>query len=357
MQKPLPSAARILQQLNPRFWQSRTRLYNDPYCKLQSTEGNCSSSSAGHSCQSSWVDDWLRHYQGCRFTKLRAWFELCRSGVQFYCLEDIAAALNMSLQRLKPIYGPVLKFCYYDENCTKRVSQPNTAAVETLVQIPAVELSLAKIVQNRIVWALRDLADFSGGYPYGAIFRLMHYCALTVQTKPRATVKGPKAKPARPIMPFWQKTPDVEPLLSFGLSPIEFSLKGTRWLVVSRRFGNAVFLKRFTVPMNFAIGNLNDLTRWASAALDGAAIFGMSVRLLGRNHNIAGHRWAWEEIFFLLGDRPSRSAAQNRRCAGFCYRNSRIRSAKHNAEHNRSWRFSFWSAPCLQPQRSFCRVL
>jgi len=41
------------------------------------------------------------------------------AGLEFILLlEDIAAALNMPLQRLKPL-EPVLKFCYYDENRTK----------------------------------------------------------------------------------------------------------------------------------------------------------------------------------------------------------------------------------------------
>jgi len=65
----------------------------------------------------------------------------------------------MPLQRLKPL-EPVLKFCYYDENRT--MINPNTATVESLVQIPTVELSLLKaVVQNRILSGpYRDLADF-----------------------------------------------------------------------------------------------------------------------------------------------------------------------------------------------------
>lgn len=179
MRNWLPSAAKMCQQLNPQFLAIRTRLYNDPYYRLQSTEEIAVAAALGIQIdvnQAS-VDDWLR-LPGLSIHQARALVELCRSGVQFYCLEDIAAALNMPLQRLKPL-EPVLKFCYYDENCTKALINPNTATVECLMQIPTVELSLAKaVVQNRMLSGpYRDLADFQRrlSLPGAITTELMHY--------------------------------------------------------------------------------------------------------------------------------------------------------------------------------------
>ena len=123
------------------------------------------------------IDDWLR-LPGLSIHQARLLVELCRSGVQFYCLEDIAVALNLPLQRLEPLL-PVLKFCYYEEICTKALVNPNTATVESLVQIPSVELSLAKaVVQNRMTAGpYRDLADLQRrlSLPSHLTTQLMHY--------------------------------------------------------------------------------------------------------------------------------------------------------------------------------------
>ncbi len=138
------------------------RLQNDPYYRLQSTEEIAAAAALGiHiDVNQASVDDWLR-LPGLSIHQARSLVELCRAGVQFYCLEDIAAALSLPLQRLKPL-EPVLKFCYYDEICTAQLVNPNTATVEMLVQIPAVEPSLAQaVVQNRLLYGqYRHLADF-----------------------------------------------------------------------------------------------------------------------------------------------------------------------------------------------------
>jgi DNA uptake protein ComE-like DNA-binding protein len=84
-------------------------------------------------------------------------------GIQFCCIEDIAAALSIPVQRLKPLQS-ILSFCYYDGESlsTPQPINPNTASVEQLTKIPAVDLFLARaIVQNRLDGgAYRNLADF-----------------------------------------------------------------------------------------------------------------------------------------------------------------------------------------------------
>jgi DNA uptake protein ComE-like DNA-binding protein len=180
MQNWLPSVARLRQELNPQFQALRKRLLNDPYYRLQSTEEIAAAAALGIQIdvnQAS-VDDWLR-LPGLSIHQARSLVELSRSGVQFYCLEDIAAALSLPPQRLKPL-EPLLKFCYYDESlCTSQLVNPNTATVEKLAQIPGVDLSLAiAVVQNRILAGhYRNMADFQRRLkvPGDLTAQLMHY--------------------------------------------------------------------------------------------------------------------------------------------------------------------------------------
>lgn len=180
MQNWLPSVARLRQDLNPQFQVLRTKLLNDPYYRLQSPAEIAAAAALGIQIDVNQanVDDWLR-LPGLSIHQARSLVELCQSGVQFYCLEDIAAALNLPLQRLKPL-EPVLKFCYYDETlCTTHLVNPNTATVEQLAQIPVVELSLAKaVVQNRIsAGQYRNLVDLQRrlSLPGHVTAQLMYY--------------------------------------------------------------------------------------------------------------------------------------------------------------------------------------
>lgn len=179
MQNWFPSVARLRQDMNPQFQALRKRLLNDPYYRLQSTEEIAAAAALGIQIdvnQAS-VDDWLR-LPGLSIHQARSLVELCREGVQFYCLEDIAAALSLPPQRLKPL-EPVLKFCYYDDLCTTQLVNPNTATVERLAQIPVVDLSFAKaVVQNRMsTGPYRNMADFQRrlSLPAALTAQLMHY--------------------------------------------------------------------------------------------------------------------------------------------------------------------------------------
>ena len=158
----------------------RNRLLKDPYYRLQSLEEVAVAAAIGIQIDvnQATVDDWLR-LPGLSIHQARSLVELCRSGVQFYCLEDIAAALNLPLQRLKPL-EPILKFCYYDDHVspTQRINL-NTASVETLARIPVMNLALAEaIVENRSLGGrYRNLVDFQRrlSLPGNLITQLMHY--------------------------------------------------------------------------------------------------------------------------------------------------------------------------------------
>jgi len=175
----LPSFARLCQGLNPQFQALRTRLLSDPYYRMQSTAEIAMAAALGiHiDVNQASVDDWLR-LPGLSIHQARLLVELCQSGVRFYCLEDIAAALNLPLQRLKPL-EPVLRFCYYDETLhLQALINPNTATVEQLLPIPAMQPSLARaIVQNRLSGPYRNLADFQQrlSLPSDLTTQLMHY--------------------------------------------------------------------------------------------------------------------------------------------------------------------------------------
>jgi DNA uptake protein ComE-like DNA-binding protein len=151
-------------RLNPNWHSIRARLQSDPYYRLQSAEEIAVAAAVGIKIdvnQAS-VDDWLR-LPGISIHQARSLFDLTSMGVQFCCLEDIAAALSVPVQRLKPLQ-PILSFCYYDAESlsTPQLVNPNTASVEQLTKIPAVDLFLARaIVQNRLdAGAYRNLADF-----------------------------------------------------------------------------------------------------------------------------------------------------------------------------------------------------
>ncbi len=150
-------------RLDPHLQAIRVRIQRDPYYRLQSTQEIAIAASLGMKIdvnQAS-VDDWLR-LPGISIHQARSLFELTSIGVQFCCLEDIAAALGVSVARLKPLQ-PILSFCYYDDESpiTPQVINVNISTVEQLTKIPAVDLFLARaIAQNRQDFgAYRNLAD------------------------------------------------------------------------------------------------------------------------------------------------------------------------------------------------------
>lgn len=181
VQKWLKSAANFQADLKARLQPLRTRLRHDPYYRFQSIEEVQIAASLGVSIdvnQAS-VDDWLR-LPGLSIHQARLLTDLTRSGIQFHCLDDIAAALNVPIHRLRPL-EPVLKFCYYegDRGATIRPIPLNTASVDVLMQIPMLHADLARA----IVWerqqrgAYRNLADLQRrlSIPSAIMSDLMHY--------------------------------------------------------------------------------------------------------------------------------------------------------------------------------------
>ena len=168
--------------LNPKLQKLRAKLLNDPYYRLQSGEEIQLAVKLGMriDANQATVDDWLR-LSGLSIHQARSLVELSRSGVKFYCIEDVAAALALPTQRLAPLQ-PLLNFVYYDNESLDYPSQlvnPNTATVEQLVQIPFMNVSLAEaVVQNRLsAGSYRNFADFGRrlDLPGEAIAQLMYF--------------------------------------------------------------------------------------------------------------------------------------------------------------------------------------
>lgn len=167
--------------LNSRWHKLRSKLLNDPYYRLQSREEIMLAAQLGIQidANNATVDDWLR-LPGLSIHQARLLVELAHTGVRFYCIEDVAAALGMPVQRLEPI-TPILNFSYYDEAVlnSSHVVNPNTATVESLVKVPFIDLSLAQaVVENRLsAGTYRNLVDFQRRLNLSgdAIAQLMYY--------------------------------------------------------------------------------------------------------------------------------------------------------------------------------------
>mgnify|MGYP005851645647 CR=1 FL=1 len=167
----------LRQGLNP----LRAKLLADPYYRFQSMEEVQLAAQLGVriDVNQAIVDDWLR-LPGVSIHQARSLVALRQSGVQLHSLEDLAAALGQSPDRVKPL-EPILLFCYYDADsvCTIQRVNPNTASVEMLVRVPAIDLYLARaIVQQRQTQGkYRNLADLQQRLSLSAKLTadLLHY--------------------------------------------------------------------------------------------------------------------------------------------------------------------------------------
>jgi len=168
--------------LNPKLQKLRAKLLNDPYYRLQSGEEVQLAVKLGIRIEANQAteDDWLR-LPGLSIHQARSLVELSRSGVKFYCIEDVAAALAIPTQRLEPL-KPLLNFIYYDEESLDYPTQlvnPNTATVDQLVKIPFIDVCFAEaVVENRLSAGLyRNLADFQRrlGLSGEVIAQLMYF--------------------------------------------------------------------------------------------------------------------------------------------------------------------------------------
>ncbi|MBN8559392.1 MAG: ComEA family DNA-binding protein [Leptolyngbya sp. UWPOB_LEPTO1] len=159
----------------------KSKIQNDPYYRFQSMAEIKIAADLGIQIDvnQAAVDDWLR-FPGLSIHQAKTLTQISEFGVQFLCIEDVAAALGLSVQRLKPL-EPIMKFCYYDPESLHQIQRVNlnTATVNDLTQIPEIRSVLARaIVRNRqIRGEYKNLVDLQQrlSLPSEMIANLMHY--------------------------------------------------------------------------------------------------------------------------------------------------------------------------------------
>ena len=127
------------------------------------------------------VDDWLR-LPGLSIGQARSLVDLARSGLTFYCLDDVAAALGLTADRLQPL-APVLCFAYYDPNGNQPpLLSLNTATLAAIAALPGMDHDLAQdILSDRDRRGpYRSLADLQRrlGLASDRLATLMYYIRI-----------------------------------------------------------------------------------------------------------------------------------------------------------------------------------
>ena len=130
----------------------RRKIANDPYYRFQSLAELAIAQELGIKIDvnQATVDDWLR-LPGFSIHQARSLVELVKMGVQFVCLEDIAAAIDVPLHYLQAL-EPVLTFAYYDRlsPLSPEKINPNTATIDKIATIPELNPDMArKFIDNR----------------------------------------------------------------------------------------------------------------------------------------------------------------------------------------------------------------
>lgn len=151
-----------LRQLQQPFHPLRTRLEQEPFYRFQSLQEVALAGEWGFrlDVNRATVDDWLR-LPGLSIHQARSLVSLNHAGLQFTCLEDLAAALGVPVSTVQPL-NPVLAFCYYDDASlvSPQPLNANAASVEDLCRLPGVETALAvAIVRERQGQRFRSAAD------------------------------------------------------------------------------------------------------------------------------------------------------------------------------------------------------
>ncbi len=159
----------------------RNRILNDPYYRLKSISEIAIAAELGLfiDVNQANIDEWLR-LPGISIHQARLLVELNQSAVQFLSIDDIAAALNIPVNKLQH-FTPLLKFRYYDQESifTPQKININQASLTDILQIPNIEHNLAEsIINNRQNYGnYRNIVDLQKrlSIPGQLISKIMHY--------------------------------------------------------------------------------------------------------------------------------------------------------------------------------------
>lgn len=174
---------RLQDQLQARRHGRPSHRLQDPFYRFQSIEELQRAAALGVrlDVNRADIDDWLR-LPGLSIHQARILVSLSQAGVAFHCLEDLAAALGLPVQRLQPL-AAILQFCYYDPDAVPSLN-PNTASVKQLLSLPGMDRGLAqKIVENRHQQgSYRNLVDFQQRLQLSSqtLSEWMHYLRISV---------------------------------------------------------------------------------------------------------------------------------------------------------------------------------
>ncbi|HEY9889661.1 MAG TPA: helix-hairpin-helix domain-containing protein [Candidatus Obscuribacterales bacterium] len=146
-------AAKASPPILPLWWRwhpLRSRLQRDPLARLTSLAEVPVAAALG--CRidvnQATVDDWLR-LPGISIHQARTLTSLTQQGVTFHGLEDVAAALGVTRDRLLPL-SPLLQFCYYDPaSAVAPVAVSiNQGTLAQLLRVPGLSAALAERILN-----------------------------------------------------------------------------------------------------------------------------------------------------------------------------------------------------------------
>lgn len=157
----------------------RTSLEQNPYYRFQSYQEVNLAASWGFRLDVNRAspDDWLR-LPGLSIHQARLLSQLTGAGVQFHCVEDVAAALNLPAAALLPL-APVLAFYYYTPiGEAPDKTDLNTASTQELAALPPLTPAQANaIVRERQSGPFRDAAQFQARLRVTPelMERLLHY--------------------------------------------------------------------------------------------------------------------------------------------------------------------------------------
>ena len=159
----------------------RNKIKQNPYYRFQSLSEVAIAVELGITIDvnQATIDDWLR-LPGFSIHQARSLVDLVNMGVQLFCIEDVAAASGVPLQRLQP-YESILAFAYYDRLSSLSLEKINlnTAEVADILTVNSLNPDIAEeIVENRqLNGKYRNLIDLQRrlNLDRELISQLMHY--------------------------------------------------------------------------------------------------------------------------------------------------------------------------------------
>jgi DNA uptake protein ComE-like DNA-binding protein len=159
----------------------RKKINSDPYYRFRSVEEIKIAAELGVkiNVNQASIDDWLR-LPGFSIHQARSLVELVGMGVQLLCIEDVAAAINLPVQRLLP-FDSILHFEYYHplSSLNPQRVNVNLASLAEIDALPVInnDLSTKIAIERQENGAYRNLADLQRrlGLDSKITSRLMYY--------------------------------------------------------------------------------------------------------------------------------------------------------------------------------------